>query len=246
MERQDFGLRRVLEGVVEMMAIAANGKGLELTCLVEPETPCLLRGDPGRLRQVISNLVANAVKFTDAGEVSIRVKAVREDSHAVTLEFAIRDTGIGIPADRAEALFSPFVQADVSTTRKYGGTGLGLAISKHLVEMMGGQIGFESEEGRGSTFRFTVVFEKQQVTAPALAGHSNDLPGVKVLVIDDRESNRQVVGTLLASWGCHVSEAADCVAGLTMLHQAALVGDGFALVLVDKECPAKTAKIRRG
>ena len=235
MEHQDFGLRRVLEGVAEMMAIAANGKGLELTCLVEPGTPCLLRGDPGRLRQVVINLVANAVKFTDVGEVSIRVKAVREDRHTVTLDFAIRDTGIGIPKDRAEALFSPFVQADVSTTRKYGGTGLGLAISKHLVEMMGGQIGFETEEGRGSTFRFTVVFEKQQAAAPALAGHSNDLRGVKVLVVDDRESNRQVVSTLLASWGCHASEAPDCTVGLMMLHQAASAGDAFTLVLMDKE-----------
>ena len=166
LERLDFGLRRVLEGVVEMMAISANRKGLELTCLVAPETPCLLRGDPGRLRQIVSNLVANAVKFTSDGEVRIRVKPAVEDGHSVTLQFAISDTGIGIPADRAGALFSPFVQADESTTRKYGGTGLGLAISKHLVEMMGGQIGFESEEGRGCTFHFTAVFEKQQ-TAPA-------------------------------------------------------------------------------
>ena len=158
LESLDFGLRRVLEGVVEMMAIAANRKGLELTCLVAPETPCLLRGDPGRLRQILTNLVANAIKFTEGGEVSLRVKPAAGDGRTVTLEFAITDTGIGIRKDRAGALFSPFVQADESTTRKYGGTGLGLVISRHLVEMMSGQIGFESEEGKGATFRFTAVF----------------------------------------------------------------------------------------
>ncbi len=235
----DFGLRRVLEGVVEMMAIAASRKGLELTCLVAPDTPCLLRGDPGRLRQIVSNLVANAVKFTDQGEVSIRVRPVSEDERTVTLDFAIRDTGIGIPADRAEALFSPFVQADVSTTRKYGGTGLGLAISKHLVEMMGGQIGFESEEGRGSTFRFTAVFEKQETVPAAPANHLNDLRGVKVLVLDDRESNRQVVSTWLASWGCRMAEAAGSASAFTVLRQAAVDGDPFALTLVNKESRAE-------
>ena len=174
LEHLDFGLRRVLEGVVEMLAIAAGHKGLELTCLVEPETPCLLRGDAGRLRQIVSNLAANAVKFTDRGDVGIRVRPVHDDGRAVTLEFAISDTGIGIPKDRAGALFSPFVQADASTTRKYGGTGLGLTISKQLVEMMGGQIGFESEEGTGSTFRFTALFEKRESAAAALGDRGRE------------------------------------------------------------------------
>ncbi len=241
LEHLDFGLRRVLEGVVEMLAIAAGHKGLELTCLVEPETPCLLRGDAGRLRQIVSNLAANAVKFTDRGDVGIRVRPVHDDGRAVTLEFAISDTGIGIPKDRAGALFSPFVQADASTTRKYGGTGLGLTISKQLVEMMGGQIGFESEEGTGSTFRFTALFEKQESEAAALgdhgANHAGDGRGVKVLVVDDRASNRQVVSTLLTSWGYHSTEAADASAALALLHRAAQDGDPFEIAMVDKVMP---------
>jgi PAS domain S-box-containing protein len=237
LERLDFDLGQVLAGVVEMLAISANRKGLELTCLVAPETACLLRGDAGRLRQVVCNLVANAIKFTHRGEVGIRVKQTREDAGAVTLHFAISDTGIGIPKDRAGALFSPFVQADESTTRKYGGTGLGLAISKQLVEMMGGQIGFDSEEGRGTTFRFSVVLEKQQTTTGTPVSHSRDFRGVKALVLADRESNRQVVSTLLRSWGCRASVAAGGAAALALLYEAARDGDPFAIALVDKDMP---------
>ena len=152
LECLDFDLRQLLAGAAEMLAIPANRKGLELTCLVSPEAPSQLRGDPGRLRQVIGNLAQNAVKFTEKGEVAIRVKLAGQGECTATLEFSIRDTGIGIPKERAGALFSPFVQADESTTRKYGGTGLGLAISKQLVELMGGRIGVDSEQGRGSTF----------------------------------------------------------------------------------------------
>jgi two-component system, sensor histidine kinase and response regulator len=242
LENLDFGLRRVLEGVVEMLAIGAGRKGLELTCLVAPETPCLLRGDAGRLRQIISNLAANAVKFTDRGDVAIRVKAVEDDGRAVTLRFTISDTGIGIPKDRAGALFSPFVQADESTTRRYGGTGLGLTISKQLVEMMGGRIGFESEEGKGSTFWFTAVFEMQPAAAATVLNHEGanqqgEGCGVKVLVLDDRESNRQVVSTLLKSWGYRSSEAADGTAAMALLHRAARDGDPFEIAIVDKEMP---------
>jgi len=159
-----------------------------------------------------------------------------DSGSAVTLEFAISDTGIGIPKDRAEDLFAPFVQADASTTRKYGGIGLGLAICKHLVELMGGRIGFASEEGRGSTFHFTAVFEKQTTSVP-VAGHPCGLAGVKVLLVDDSASNRQVLTTLLTNWGCRSSEAADEAAALSLLRQAAQDGEPFAIALVDVGLP---------
>ncbi len=237
LECLDFDLRQVLEGVVEMLAIGAGHKGLELTCLVAPEAALLLRGDAVRLRQVVSNLAANAIKFTDRGDVAIRVKTASDDASKVTLDFAISDTGIGIPKDRAGALFSPFVQADDSTTRKYGGTGLGLAISRQLVEMMGGRIGFESEEGQGTTFRFTAVFEKQPAGPAIRPIHPGDFHDVKVLVLDDRQSNREVVSTLLTSWGCRTSVAADGTSALALLLQSAQEGDPFHMALVDKDMP---------
>jgi PAS domain S-box-containing protein len=161
LETNVFDLHKVLESATALLAIKAFEKGLELICELEPGTPRLLRGDPGRLRQVLVNLVGNAVKFTPQGEVAIRVRIEAEDERMATLRFTVRDTGIGFRQDRAAALFEPFVQEDGSSTRRYGGTGLGLAISKQLVEMMGGHIGVESEEGKGSTFWFTAVFEKQ-------------------------------------------------------------------------------------
>ena len=149
LDTADFDLRTVLEDAASVLAIKASEKGLELTCELEPGTPWLLRGDPGRVRQVLVNLLGNAVKFTAHGEVAIRVRSEAEGEHTATLRFTVSDTGIGFQQDRASALFEPFVQADGSSTRRYGGTGLGLTISKQLVEMMGGQIGVESDRRPG-------------------------------------------------------------------------------------------------
>ncbi len=170
LEATDFDLHTVLEHSTGVLATKACEKGLELTCELEPDTPWLLRGDPGRLRQVLVNLLGNAVKFTPRGEVALRVRLEAEDERTATLRFTVTDTGIGFPQDRAFALFAPFVQADGSSTRRYGGTGLGLSISKQLVELMGGRIGTESAEGKGATFWFTAVFEKQPGPAGPVTG----------------------------------------------------------------------------
>ena len=156
LESIDFNLRDCLEWTLKTLALRADEKGLELLCEVAPEVPELVRGDSSRLRQVLVNLVGNAIKFTDDGEVALKVQIESEDGHDRILHFTISDTGIGIPPEKHESIFDPFSQADTSTTRKYGGTGLGLTISTRLVEMMGGKIWVESEPGRGSQFHFTV------------------------------------------------------------------------------------------
>ena len=233
----DFNLKTVLEGVMETLGIQAAAKPLELTCLVAPGTPSLLRGDPGRLRQVVTNLAANAIKFTERGEVAIRVGLSAEDERTATLHFTILDTGIGIPEPQAAKLFSPFAQADASTTRRFGGTGLGLAISKQLVEMMGGRIGLMSEPNKGSTFWFTVILEKQEKQLTGADGTTTSLPEVKVLVVDDHAANRLVVTSLARSWGCRATPAADAGEALALLRQAAADGAGFQLALLDKTMP---------
>ncbi len=235
LESMDFDLRTSLEDIAEMMAVKAQQRGLEMVCLIGPEVPSWLRGDPGRLRQVIINLGSNAVKFTERGGVTIRAGLVEEDDRRATLRFSVTDTGIGIPENKRAILFSPFTQVDSSTTRKYGGTGLGLAISRQLVEMMGGQIGVESKEGEGSTFWFTAVFEKQAAEqGPHLL---TDLKGVKALVVDDHDTNRLLVTAMLKSWGCRFREAADGKAALSMLAEAVRKGDPFQVALVDNLMP---------
>jgi signal transduction histidine kinase/CheY-like chemotaxis protein/HPt (histidine-containing phosphotransfer) domain-containing protein len=237
LEAVDFDLCVMLEDTIEVLAPKAYQKRLELACVVAPEVSSLVRGDPGRLRQALVNLVGNAIKFTHQGEVTVRVSLVGQDDRAATLRFAVSDTGIGIPPDRLGALFAPFTQVDGSTTRKYGGTGLGLAIAKQLVDLMGGQIGVESEPGKGSTFWFTAVLEKPRDGHAPKEDRFADLRGVNVLVVDDHPTNRLLVTTLLGSWGCRFAEAECGEAGLVQLGEAARRGDPFQIALIDMMMP---------
>jgi len=237
LEVLDFDLRTTLEDIVEMLAVKAHEKGLEINGLVEPGTPSFLRGDPGRLRQILLNLGGNAVKFTPRGEVTVRAGLEKEDGNSAMLWFCVSDTGIGIPADRLDALFSPFTQVDSSTTREYGGSGLGLAISKELVHLMGGSVSVESEEGKGSTFRFTALFQKGKRANHPVAASPENLRGVKVLVVDNHETNRLLVTTLLNAWGCRYAEAADGESALSLLREAVREEDPFRVALLDMQMP---------
>jgi PAS domain S-box-containing protein len=235
----DFDLRVTLEDTVDLLALRASAAGLELICQIDPAVPSYLKGDPGRIRQVIINLAGNAIKFTHRGEVVISAKLVSEQDCFVTILFEIHDTGIGIPADRLNAVFTPFTQVDGSTTRKYGGTGLGLAICKQLVELMGGEIGAASEEGKGSTFWFTSRFEKQtsKVLKTSEVLKYGDISGARILTVDDNATNRKLMTTLLDQWGCRNEVAADGEAGLVLLLEAAHKGDPFQIALLDHEMP---------
>jgi two-component system, sensor histidine kinase and response regulator len=237
LEKLDFNLRITIEEIAEMVALGAREKDLKLTAYVDPDVPSGLRGDLGRLRQTIINLTGNAVKFTQKGEIAIRVSLVAEDDGSVTLRFAFSDTGIGIPESRIASLFAPFVQIDNSTTRRYGGTGLGLAISKQLVELMGGQIGCESEVGKGSTFWFTAVFEKRQEEAVAEEERFADISGLKVLVVDDHAANRMLTVKLLKAWRCMPVEAVDGESALVILREAMRENDPFQIALLDMMMP---------
>jgi PAS domain S-box-containing protein len=237
LEILDFDLRNTLGDAAEMLAGRAYEKGIELLCMVTPETPSLLRGDPGRLRQIVMNLAGNAIKFTQKGEVSIRASLESDNEARVRVRFTVTDTGIGIPTDRIPSLFSPFTQVDGSTTRKFGGTGLGLAISKQLAELMGGSIGVESEEGVGSTFWFTALFEKQSQKAVVADAPLADIAGLNVLVVDDNATNRLLATTLLKSWGCRFDQAENATSALEKLKAAANRWDPFEVALLDMLMP---------
>jgi signal transduction histidine kinase/DNA-binding response OmpR family regulator len=237
LEGIEFDLRTTLEDVSDMLAQKVHEKGLDVACLVHPDVPSWMQGDPGRLRQILLNLVSNAVKFTEKGEVVVRVSLDGENDTQATVRFAVTDTGIGIPRNRLNRLFKSFSQADASTTRKYGGTGLGLAISKRLCEMMGGEIGVESEEGKGSTFWFTAVLEKQPERQEALLVLPADILGKRILVVDDNATNREVLSAYLGSWDCQCHVASGAQEALCMLREAVETEAPFHLVILDHMMP---------
>jgi PAS domain S-box-containing protein len=267
LEPLDFNLRDALGDTVRALAMRAQEKGLELACHIAPEVPDLVTGDPGRLRQVLVNLIGNAIKFTAKGEVVVEVKA--EEPHAKTprrqeedqgeqegkepspssalcafaplrealLLFSVRDTGIGIPPEKLRLIFEPFAQADSSTTRRFGGTGLGLTISAQLVELMGGRMGVESVLGQGSTFHFTARFGLPEPAVVGTTPRPVELRGLRVLVVDDHATNRRILEEVLTNWQMRPSLFATAPAALAAMREAAAAGQPFPLVLLDAHMP---------
>lgn len=262
LENINFDLEKLVERTVEIIALRAQEKGLELVYQIESEVPVHLRGDPNRLRQILMNLLGNAIKFTEQGEIVLRIERVGNQESGVKgsereflssdldlgtsvfLLFSVSDTGIGIPPEKLNTIFDSFTQADSSITRKYGGTGLGLSISRRLVELMGGRIWVESEIGRGSTFYFTARFEiqtqKGKVSPVESAQQSisvTDLKGLKTLIVDDNATNRMILRETLKKWGAQVTEAENGEQGLTELRRAGEAGTPYELLLLDGRMP---------
>jgi two-component system sensor histidine kinase/response regulator len=234
----EFNLREHLGHAMKSLAVGAHQKDLELACFVPPELPEFVIGDPVRLRQVVLNLAGNAIKFTDRGEVVLRVEAEPSEPDVLNLHFTVTDTGIGIPKEKQSVIFEPFTQADTSTTRRYGGTGLGLSISMRLIEMMGGRIWLESEVGQGSTFHFTAQFGALQhaIARPALRGPAA-LVDLRVLVVDDNATNRHILERTLAYWRMRPTAVSNATAALNLLHEAKAAGVPFSLLVADCHMP---------
>src|SRR3984893_4184427 len=239
LEAIDFDLRNCVEGTLKTLAFRADEKRLELLCEIAPEVPEVVRGDSSRLRQVITNLVGNAIKFTREGEVALKIHVAAADGQDLILQVIVSDTGIGIPLEKQKHIFDPFSQADSSTTRKYGGTGLGLSISARLIGMMGGRMWVESEVGSGTRFHFTVrlgvtdskAIEVRTVAAPEI------LRGKKVLVVDDNRTNQRILEGMLKRWEMRSSSAANGEEALGQLSRAQECGDPHALILTDMHMP---------
>jgi PAS domain S-box-containing protein len=236
LESMDFDLRDVLEDFAGMIAVKAHEKGVEFVCAANPDVPSYVNGDPGRLRQILTNLAGNAIKFTEQGEVAVRVETVSRTGQQVMLRFLIHDTGIGIPADKIETLFEKFTQVDASTTRKYGGTGLGLAISKQLAEKMGGQIGVASKEGEGSRFWFTVQLGLQpEQDRPR--NTCTKIQDKRILIVDDNATNREILAARLSAWGALAAESPGGPEALQKLDEAYRAGTPFEIVITDMQMP---------
>lgn len=235
LEEIPFDLSVTLEDVADSLAFQAAQKGLEVVYRMSQDVPSRLKGDPGRLRQILINLSGNALKFTHQGEIYIQAEPAGQIGEVVKIRFSVRDTGIGVPEDRRAAIFESFTQADGSTTRKYGGTGLGLAIAKQLAECMGGEIGVDSEEGRGSTFWFTAVFRRHEEKARGKKGVP--LQGLNVLVVDDNRTNRFILMEFLKSWGCMPLEASCGDEALCILKDRLSSGGAVDLILSDVQMP---------
>jgi len=236
LEEIEFDLRGCLESIADLLALRAHEKGLEFPFVIDQDVPTFIRADRARFRQVLLNLISNAIKFTAKGEVAVHAYVVKQDENQdLLLRFDVRDTGVGIPEDRQQELFEPFTQADSSITREYGGTGLGLAISKKLVNAMGGELGVQSRVGEGSLFYFTM-----RVTQGDGSGLKRlplgEIRGARILVIDDNETNRRVFREQLKAWGCIVEEALSAEAGLSILANS-VETTPFDIVLVDFQMP---------
>ena len=232
-EKITFDLHSLVSTVMKPLSMRAQERQLELICDVHPDVPRHVQGDPGRLRQILINLLNNAIKFTEAGEVELRVFAESLQQGVVQLGFAVRDTGIGIPAEKQKLIFEAFTQEDTSTTRRFGGTGLGLTISSRLAQLMGGRLWVESQLGRGSTFHVQLPFEA--VASERVAVPLQDLRNKRVLLVDDNVVNRQVLGRMVQRWGMQLTEAASGQSALNILNES--VAQGFDLLLLDFHMP---------